>query len=361
MYDPGKILAWLKANVEGMRLSRAKTLAAIVSAALLMKGIGVLALGRAMSGEVAAKHCIKRVWRFLRNGDVETEALWAALFRFLRPPAGRTIVLADWTDLFPFQQLVFSLPRDGRALPFVCITIRKGTSEEENKGAMVEAESRALEMLARMCPPELSVLIVADRGFGHPRWLTDIQKRGWDFVQRLSHIHQVCVERHMGTLKELGIRRGRRPHDWGWGTMDEQEFGPLRLVTVFERDADEAWYLVTSLEVEPPAEIVRLYKRRAWTEAMFRDLKNRDWGLGLDRVRLSQPDRHDRHFCILALAYILLCAFGAAAETFDIARLFKANTRAERVMNLARIGNYFLQLYHCSLSQAFSALQSLPT
>jgi hypothetical protein len=361
MYDPSKILAWITANVQGMRLSRCKTLAAIVSGALLMRGVGVLALGRAMSGEVAAKHCIKRVWRFLRNGQFEGEELFGALFRFLRPPTGRTIILVDWTDLHPFQQLVFSLPRDGRALPFMVITTRKGTSEEENKGVMVAAEQEAMNMLERICPKEVRPIVVADRGFGHPRWLEDIQKRGWHFVQRLSHIHQVCVEAHMGTLKELGIRRGRRARDWGWGTMDEQEFGPIRLVTVFEREADEAWYLVTSLEFEVAAEVVRVYKRRMWTEAMFRDLKNRDWGLGLDHVRLSQPERHDRHFAIIALAYVLLCAFGAAAETFDIAQKLKANTRAERVLNLARIGNYFLQLYHCSLKDAFDALQALPT
>lgn len=360
MYDPSKILSWIVANVEGMRLSRAKTLAAIVSAALVMRGVGVLALGRAMSGEVAAKHCIKRVWRFLRNRGVETESVCAALFHYLRPRTGRTIILVDWTDLDPFQQLVFSLPRDGRALPFLWLTIPKKAQKEENEGLMVAAEKRALDLLARMCTGSPPILI-ADRGFGHPRWLGDIQKRGWHFVQRLSHIHQVCVEKHMGTLKELGIRRGWRARDWGWGTMDEQEFGPIRLVSVFERDAEEAWYLVTSLDVESAAEIVRLYKRRMWTEAMFRDLKNRDWGLGLDRVRLSEAEKHDRHFCIVALAYILLCAFGAAAETFDIAQQLKANTRADRVMNLARIGNYFLQLYQYPISKAFRALHALPS
>jgi hypothetical protein len=152
MYDPSNILTWIVANVEGMRLSRCKTLAAIVSAALLMRGAGVLALGRAMSGEVSAKHCIKRVWRFLRNEQCETEALFAALFRFLRPPTGDTIILVDWTDLAPFQQLVFSLPRDGRSLPFLALTIRKGRTEEENKGAMVTAERQALEVLERICP-----------------------------------------------------------------------------------------------------------------------------------------------------------------------------------------------------------------
>ena len=193
MYDPSTILAWLERNVEGMRRSRCKTLAAIVSAALLMRGVGVLALGRAMAGEVAAKHCIKRVWRFLRNGGVETQALQAALFRFLRPPTGRTIILVDWTDIAPFQQLVFSLPRDGRALPFLCLTIWKGTSEEEQKGAMRAAEEQALEMLARICPPQVKPILIADRGFGHPRWLKSIQNRGWHYVQRLSNIHQVWI------------------------------------------------------------------------------------------------------------------------------------------------------------------------
>ena len=361
MFDPSKILTWLEENVQSMRRSRMKTLAAVVSAAVLMRGVGVLALGRAMAGEVAAKHCIKRVWRFLRNDGVETEALSAALFRFLLPVTGRVIVLADWTDLHPFQQLVFSFPRDGRALPFLCITIRKSESEGGGDGEMVAAEQRALAVLERMCPPGLKLILVADRGFGNVRWLGDVRKRGWHFVQRLSCIHNVNVATHIGTFKELGIRRGWRPRDWGVGTIDECEWGPVRVVTVFERDAQEAWYLVTSLDVEPPAEIVRIYKRRMWIEAMFRDLKNRDWGLGLDRVRLSEPERHDRHFYILALAYVLLVAFGAAAESLDIDRLYKANTRRERVMALARIGNHMIQLSLCSLAVAFSALAALPT
>ena len=118
MYDPSNILAWIIANVEGMRLSRSKTLAAIVSAALLMRGVGVLALGRAMSGEVSAKHCIKRVWRFLRNDQYETEALFSALFRFLRPPTGDTIILVDWTDLAPSNSWCFPFRAMAGLFPF---------------------------------------------------------------------------------------------------------------------------------------------------------------------------------------------------------------------------------------------------
>ena len=44
MYDPESILTWLEGNVEGMRLSRMKTLSAIVGGAMRMQGTGVLAL-----------------------------------------------------------------------------------------------------------------------------------------------------------------------------------------------------------------------------------------------------------------------------------------------------------------------------
>lgn len=153
------------------------------------EGGGGVGVGPGHGRRSAAKHCIKRVWRLFRNEQFETESLFAALFRFLRPPTGRTIVLMDWTDLHPFQQWFFSFPRDGRALPFLAITIRKGTTEEENPGAMVQAERQGWEMLARICPPAVRPILIADRGFGHPRWLEDIPKRGWAFVQRLSQVH----------------------------------------------------------------------------------------------------------------------------------------------------------------------------
>ena len=122
MYDPSKILTWLEEKVQVMRRSRAKTLAAICSGAMRMQGSGVLALGRAMQGPTKAKHRIKRVDRFLGNVQVEVDAVNEAIFHQFRPPTGPVVVLADWTDRHPFQQLVLALPRDGRAIPFYSLT-----------------------------------------------------------------------------------------------------------------------------------------------------------------------------------------------------------------------------------------------
>lgn len=360
MYAASKILAWLEEKVQ-MRQSRRKTLAAIVAGVMRLQGSGVLALGRAMDGPAKAKHRIKRVDRFLGNPQVELDAVGEGLFHELRPVQGHVVVLADWTDRHDFQQLVLALPRNGRALPFYCVTVEKGDGSGVHEGLMVQAEQEALDALARFCGDTIKPVIIADRGFGNTRWLGEIQKRGWNFVQRVACNHAVSVESYVGLLSELGIRRGWTSKDWGWGTMNEDAWGPIRLVTVYARDAKEPWYLVTNLADEPPAEIVRLYKRRMWIEAAFRDLKNRNWGLGMDQVRLTKASRLDRHFIILAVAYVLLVAFGAAAETAGLGEQLKANTVAERVLSLARIGNYFLQTAQVAIAYAIQALLDLPT
>lgn len=360
MYDPSHILSWLEEKVESMRRSRAKTLASIVGGAMRMQGSGVLALGRAMDGPVAAKHRIKRVDRFLGNEQVEIDLVNEAIFHQFRPD-DMPVVLADWTDRQAFQQLVFALPRDGRAIPFLSITVEKGDGSGAHVGLMIEAEEEALATLAQFCGCHIRPIIIADRGFGNTRWLDNIQNRGWYFVQRIKRELYVETEHYTGNLYELGIRRGWRARDWGWGTITNQHRGHQRLITIYDREAKEPWLLVTNLTQPTPMQVVKLYRRRMWIEAMFRDLKNRNWGLGMDNVRLTNEGRFDRHFLVLCLAYIFLFAFGAAAESAGVGDELKANTVSQRVLSLARIGNYFIQSAQLAIPIAIQALLELPT
>jgi hypothetical protein len=94
-----------------------------------------------------------------------------------------------------------------------------------------------------------------------------------------------------------------------------------------------------------PQEIVRLYKRRIWIEWTFCDMKNRYWGLGMEKVKLSQAERYNRLFVALALAVFLLMAFGALAENPGYAKTLRANTENSRVMTLLRIGFNMMQGY----------------
>jgi hypothetical protein len=245
-------------------------------------------------------------------------------------------------------------------LPFYSLTVEKGDGSGAHAGLMVEAEREALAALARFCPAGVRPIIVADRGFGNSRWLEEVKKWGWHFVQRVSGSHGVCVEQYMGKLNELGMRRGWRPRDFGWGSVGDKQWGPVRLVSVFDRNAKEAWYLLTNMDLLPH-KIVQLYQRRMWIEAMFRDLKNRNWGLGLDHVKLSTPERNDRLFIVLALAYTFLCALGAAAENRGLSKALKANTVTERVLALLRIGHHCAELAKLGLPTLLRELKLLPT
>ena len=362
MFDPSKIVMWLDGHFQSMRRSRRKTLAAAVHGAMQMRGTGVLALGRAMDGPASPKHRIKRVDRFLGNDDVEMVLAFTALFALLCGREKYPVVLADWTDRHAYKQLVFALAKDGRALPFLWVTIEKGDLESPTEGTEIEAERGALELLARICPPTVKPIIIADRGFGNARWLADIQNRGWYFVQRLAKNHYLSTTEYIGILSERGIRRGWKPRDWGWGRLGEEQAGWMRLITVYDREAQAPWYLVTNLENKGANAIVALYAKRMWIEAMFRDLKSRKWGLGIDQVKLSNALRTTRHLLIVALAYVLLCAFGAIAETKELDRTLKPNTVARRTLALAGIGSYLITLVQrTTIQTAIQTLARVPT
>jgi len=355
MLSPEEILAWIEENVKGMRRSRAKTLACIVSAAMEMHGVGVLTLGRTMDTATTCKHNIKRVDRFLGNSAFEAEALATGIFATFAPITGRLLVLADWTDVPNGKLLVFSLPANGRSIPFYAVSVAKKAGE----GAMKRAEDSALAALQRISQGYSDVIVVADRGFGNQRWIPGAQALGFHFVQRVSGVFFADTEKYIGKLEEMNLRKGARIRDWGCGTLGEDEAIRGRLVTAFDPDAKEPWYLITDLQDADIQEIVSIYRRRWWIETTFRDNKNRDWGMGLGNVTLKDYHRYERLFYITALAFIFLSAHGAAAEDSGFDKGCKANTRKVRVLNLLRLGYIFIRKCGAQFEYALCALRRL--
>lgn len=357
MLNPQEILTWLEENVKQMRRSRAKTLADIVPAAAAMLGVGVLALGRAMETNTTCKHNIKRVNRFLGNDGLEIEALAQGIFDEFAPRTGRVVVLADWTDVPNGKLLAFSLPCNGRSIPFFA----KAVAKKAGDGAMIQAENEGLEGLSRICAHASEVVVVADRGFGNQRWIPQAQQLGFYFVQRVNSVFFVDTENYIGKLNEMDLRKGARIRDWGYGTLGEDERIEGRLITAFDPDAKEPWYLITNLDKLSLQDTVNIYRSRWWIENTFRDQKNRDWGLGLAQVKLKDYQRYERLFCIVALAFIFLSAHGAKAEEEGFDKGCKANTRKVRVLNLLRLGHIYIRRCGTQFREAIRALRHLAT
>jgi len=320
-------------------------------------GVGILPLGRAMQSGTTCKHNIKRVNRFMGNTALEVEALAQGIFEVFVPETGRVLVLADWTDVSNGKLLVFSLPANGRSIPFFTKVVAKKAGE----GAMIRAENEALAALQRICCNCPDVTIVADRGFGNQRWIPLAKELGFHFVQRVVGVFFAETEHYIGTLNEMELRCGARIRDWGSGTLGEDQAIHGRLVTAFDPDAKEPWYLLTDLENASVTEIVSIYRRRWWIETTFRDNKNRNWGLGLANVVLKDYRRYERLFYIVALAFIFLTAHGAAAEAEGFDKGCKANTRKIRVLNLLRLGHLFIRTCGTQFDYALLALRRLAT
>jgi hypothetical protein len=63
-------LTWIMTVCTDLRLSQTKTLAHLVAATLGVGRVSLAAIGRRLAGDSAAKHNIKRTWRFTSNRRV---------------------------------------------------------------------------------------------------------------------------------------------------------------------------------------------------------------------------------------------------------------------------------------------------
>jgi len=70
------ILAWVLSVGTALRSSQAKTLAALVAAAIPTPRATLANLGRAMAGPARCKHRIKRASRFVANHRVTVATAW---------------------------------------------------------------------------------------------------------------------------------------------------------------------------------------------------------------------------------------------------------------------------------------------
>jgi hypothetical protein len=95
-------IAWVVTVCAGsLRLSQAKTLAALVAGALGVERVSLANIGRSMLGR--AKHQIKRCWRFCANVRIETaDAMRGVVKKLLKKRKKPLIVSLDWTDIRQF-------------------------------------------------------------------------------------------------------------------------------------------------------------------------------------------------------------------------------------------------------------------
>jgi len=351
-------IAWVISVCAGsLRLSQAKTLAHLVAAALQVQRISLANIGRALEG--TTKHQIKRCWRFCVNPRIETaDAMRGIVARLLKKRKKKLLVALDWVDIKGFQTLVASVVLKGRSVP-ICWASTTNHAYQGHRSRNAFEESLLL-VLRGMIPPQVRVIVLADRGFGRTALATFCQRQEFGYVIRIQPKVTVRLRGFHGKLLDYPVHKGiakvlRCVSYRSDGAVTQHVV--VHWKTNLPARRDECWFLMTD-QSGTAYQLCRLYGKRMTIEQLFRDDKSKRNGWSLRDTKITKPERIDRLLLILAIAYLLLCGIGLLAQRqFRPSAWCSSNRQSE--CSIYTIGLIMLQKIKVKPPQAFTAVLEL--
>jgi Transposase DDE domain len=279
----------------------------------------------ALAGSLREWHAIRQYLReWLYDGadkatpctaQVEVQACFVPLLRWvLALWQGTDLALAvDATAHGPtVTALVVSVLYRGTAIPVAWVIVQGNTT-----GAWMPAILRLLRQLHPAVPPQMRVVVLADRGLWSPRLWKRITDLGWHPLLRLTgsitfaptgeQRQQACVlvpgPGHAWIGQGVAFRDARRRR----GT----------LIVVWAAEQPAPWIVFTDLR---PRQVgIAWYGLRMWIELGFKALKGLGWHW--EHTRRTDPERVARHWVVLAVATLLTLATATRREDADLLAL----------------------------------------
>lgn len=310
------------------------TLGVMTSACLAVSVIGqALAQARGL----LTKHAITQVDRLLSHQGI---VVWDLLAYWVLEGVGqrRAIVVAmDWTDYDadgPATLVLSLVTAHGRATPLIWLSVHK----DELMDTRHDDEGACLARLAAVLPAGTKVTILADRGFADVKLFAFLDELGFGYVIRLRGNIQVTAADGEKRPAAAWVGAGGRARKLRDARVTAELHPVAAVICVHAKTMKEPWCLVTSKAEASAREILNLYAKRWTIEPSFRDTKDLRFGMGLETVRLADPDRRDRLLLLNAFAIVLLTLLGAAGESLGMDRYLKVNTVTRRTPSLFRQG-----------------------
>lgn len=327
---------------DNMHAKRVDSVADGVTGVLEAASVSIAAIGAGLAANdgLNPKHAIKQVDRLLSNEKLDLDDVfgdWTSYVVGLR----RSIVVAlDWTEFDRDDQSTITinlLTKHGRATPLIWKTVRKSELKDQRN----DHEDALVRQFLEELPADVSVVLLADRGFGDQAFYSFLQDNGIDFVIRFRA--NILVTDAKGQTKSAGewMTPSGRVKKLTDVSVTADKTPIAAVVVVHDKEMADPWCLATSLGQAKSREIINLYAKRFKIEETFRDQKDPRFGLGLSQVRIGSPFRRDRLLLLCALAHALLTLLGAAGERVGLDRTLKANTVKRRVHSLFKQGLFW--------------------
>jgi hypothetical protein len=313
-------------------LSIANGVVGVLHAAVL----SIHAIGRGYAQAIGGnkKHGVKQTDRLLSNEGIDLWSLFDNWVRFVVGERSELVIALDWTNFEDddhYTLAAYLITSHGRATPLIWKTFEKATIKTHRN----EYEYSLIERLHQCLAPDVSITLLADRGFGDKKLYDYLQALGWDFVIRFRGIiHVESADGQSKPASEWVPPGGRALMLRGASVTVRKRCTVPAIVVVQAKNMKEPWCLATTLCERKATEIIKLYSRRFTIEETFRDQKNLRFGLGLSATHIGNTVRRDRLLFLSAIAQALLTLLGAAGEECGMDRMLKVNTVKRRTQSL---------------------------
>jgi hypothetical protein len=317
------------------------TLGVIEASSLAIHAIGN---GLAQANGLERKYAIKQVDRLLSNTKLNIWSLFDDWVPYMVAERKEIVVSMDWTefDADDHSSIVLSMQTShGRNTPLLWKTHKKSLL----KGKRNDHEDELLWKLKNTLPDDVSVTVVADRGFGDTALFALLEDAlGFDYLIRFKDNILLCpVGEELQPAKTWLMPSGRTR------TLKDVELTGQRqpVARVFcckKADMKEAWFLASNRRDLSAADALKLYSKRWGIECSFRDIKDYKFGMGMADTHVRSTSRRDRLFLFSALAIVLLTLLGKAGDAAGLEKTIKANTSKTRTYSFFRQGVIYYQM-----------------
>ena len=186
-----------------MHYKRALSIGQAVVGTMHAGRLSSAAVGRAQARvfDITPKSGIKQVDRLLGNEQFDVEAVFQQSVPWLVAHRAEIVVSLDWTEYgaHGHSRIAVNLvTTHGRATPLVWKTVEtKRLKRRRNR-----VEDEVLRLLASVLPQGVTVILLADRGFGDVKLYAYLEELGWDFVIRFRA--GIRVENAAGQVRTAG-------------------------------------------------------------------------------------------------------------------------------------------------------------
>ena len=221
------------------------------------------------------------------------------------------LILDESTTPGEVHVLRLSLAYRGSCLPLAWAVWRH--QERLPRGAYWQFLEGVLARAAAILPPEVPVIVLADRAYDVPGVIDRLAAMGWHWIIRVKARSKLAWreadggEQPLRTLVAAHLTGpGQRLRRSG-ATFKKAGWRPVHLVGEWGHGYAEPLVVLTSLD--PCWSVLSRYARRFWIEAAFRQDKSAGWDWEHSQVR--QPQRQERLLLALAWATLLVLSLGA--------------------------------------------------